>query len=646
MRKETEPDDWERQLESVVSNQALQAISRRYESSGALPSKNRRPIGPNEINARAIASKLGRLATDDVEDLARLVETRVSRRLRTLVADGSSVTVHTMDALRNHLETLSDEVSASNGALLRCQKSLSALERRVGLLEEDVGNEMLRLRNHVNAREDAFQSSLQRVQVRIDGLSDSSEKTIARQVERQISDSVQPFQRNLVETIQHAVKEEVSQSQRKCLDVIETRLGEHEQKGRDESVKMTTKIITSSITNLEKCLRIGLSTKIDGKIDEQLRESKHQQSKLLKYQMEKEMTNELSPIRDALHELDKRLSTCLSRRRAETLVESTRCSATEDMEKLEGRLTQAIVDINSKLDSLSAGQGRLTKDSQKDVLKLVTEGSKSLFEQCQRIVEDEVERKVRHEISMMNTQNHPDQHRPVQFAVEKLQARLTDLEGAVNDKLCSPQETVEGSSSSDNGTARKDKLMNKCLDAMEELEDRLGKLELDRPRDLESKLTSRVSELEQIIGSIPEQLKTIGDEIAKRGNGRNLSFDDSIDELHSALQEAKRLASSTAKKPPLSTVAYNHQKSDETSSATSDTASPSSIAHLLGLQTPSRSSPRLTVTSQGAETDQEGDSGRKSKSQGVTEESLTEARNRMLSDVSVFDYARLSCKLF
>ena len=631
MRKETEPDDWERQLESVVSNQALQAISRRYESSGALPSKNRRPIGPNEINARAIASKLGRLATDDVEDLARLVETRVSRRLRTLVADGSSVTVHTMDALRNHLETLSDEVSASNGALLRCQKSLSALERRVGLLEEDVGNEMLRLRNHVNSREDAFQSSPQRVQVRIDGLSDSSEKTIARQVERQISDSVQPFQRNLVETIQHAVKEEVSQSQRKCLDVIETRLGEHEQKGRDESVKMTTNIITRSITNLEKSLRIGLSTKIDGKIDEQLRENKHQQSKLLKYQMEKEMTNELSPIRDALHELDKRLSTCLSRRRAETLVESTRCSATEDMEKLEGRLTQAIVDINSKLDSLSAGQGRLTKDSQKDVVALVTDGSKSLLKQCQRIIEDEVERKVRHEISMMN---HPDQHRPVQFAVEKLQARLTDLEGAVNDKLCSPQETVEGSSSSDNGIARKDKLMNKCLDAMEELEDRLGKLELDQP-GLESKLTSRVSELEQIMGSIPEQLKTIGDEIAKRGNGRNLSFDDSIDELHSALQEAKRLASSTAKKPPLSTVAYNHQKSDETSSATSDTASPSSIAHLLGLQTPSRSSPRLTVTSQGAETEQEDDSGCESKSQGITEESLTEARNRMLSDVSV-----------
>lgn len=636
MRKEAEPD-WERQLESVVNDQALRAISRRPD---ALASIENGRMGPNQLTAKVIASKLGtrQRAIDDIEDWARIVETRVSRRLHQLVAEGSSVTVRAVDALRNHVEILSDEVSASNNSALRCRKSLEALERRVGLLEDDVGNELLRLRNHVNAREDALQSSLQRVQGQIDSLSERSEKTISERVERQISDSIQPFQRNLVETIQQVVKGEVAQSQRKCLDMIEARFGEQQEKGRDESVKLTTKIITRSITNLEKSLRIGL----EGKIEEQLRERKQHQSKLLQYQMEKELTSELSPIHDALHEMDKRLSTCLSRRRAETLVESTRSSATEDMEQLEGRLKQAILDVKSNLDSslerLSTGQGRLTKESQNDVLALVTEGNKTQLEQ-------EVERKVLHEISILNTQNH-DQHRPVQFAVEKLQARLTDLEGVLNDKLCSPQETAESASSSDiKGAASKVeehfdvKLMNKCLDVVEEVEGRLGKLELDRPRDLESKLTSRISELEQIMGEIPEQLKTIGDEIAKRGSslGRNLSFDESIDDLHSALQEAKRLASSH-KKPPLSTVACNH--TSEKSSKASDTASPSSIAHLLGLGTPSgtastRSSPSPIVASQNAKKDQEGDSECKSKSQGTTEEfDLTEARNRMLSDVA------------
>ena len=219
MRKEArEGTDWDRQLDSAVNNESLRAISRRYERemprsdgigspiSGALASienRRRQPIGPNQLTAKVIASKLGTRprAVDDAEDWARIVETRVSRRLHQIVADSSSVTVRAVDALRSHLESLSDEVSASNNALLRCQKSLSALERRVGLLEEDVGNELLRLRNHVNAREDAFQSVLQRVQGQIDSLSASSEKIIAERVERQISDSLQPFQRNLVETI-------------------------------------------------------------------------------------------------------------------------------------------------------------------------------------------------------------------------------------------------------------------------------------------------------------------------------------------------------------------------------------------------------------------------------------------------------------
>ena len=249
MRKEARAEqDWDRQLDSVVNNESLRAISRRYERerprsdgspiSGALASIENRRRQSNDRSMhvsggrlQVIAAKLGTRprAVDDAEDWARIVETRVSRRLHQIVADSSSVTVRAVDALRSHLESLSDEVSASNNALLRCQKSLSALERRVGLLEEDVGNELLRLRNHVNAREDAFQSVLQRVQGQIDSLSESSEKIIAERVERQISDSLQPFQRNLVETI--AKKDQggdsggksKSQGTREELDLTEAR---------------------------------------------------------------------------------------------------------------------------------------------------------------------------------------------------------------------------------------------------------------------------------------------------------------------------------------------------------------------------------------------------------------------------------------
>ena len=271
-----------------------------------------------------------------------------------------------IDALRDQLVALSDEVRQ-----LKRTKQLQ--EKRIdGLV--DIVHSMDNAQSEIAAKE------RQNMMVEINTLMDRQQQ--------QISQSTQAYQRNLVDTLQQAVKEESAQTEKKCLDAIE--------KIKDDKgyVKLITKIVTEASVEIESKLRAVMSSKLENL----LAEKRQHDTTLISRQVKEIMGSDLADIRKLLKQTAMKQSSFIDTDKAEAMIQS--CTSTLE-EKVMDMLSTNNKDKDDALQSIeasllkhkSAMKQELDKISQTIITKqvadaIVTDRCDYVFDRCMKVIND------------------------------------------------------------------------------------------------------------------------------------------------------------------------------------------------------------------------------------------------------------------
>eukprot|EP01082_Thalassiosira_pseudonana_P005445 g5082.t1 g5082 contig18:601648-604748(-) len=517
--------DWEMQLASIIekSNKNLLKLTSEYD---AIKSKRQQqntsysqpllyhphrpsavqqhveqsahnPPQPGPHQKAAIAAFH---ATGVKRPISRSSEDDLLRRAERIVNDKLTTTSRAIDALRDQVDILANEVRQLNKEAATKAKGIASQERRIDVLCHDFDSrrevinsieehmiDVADWRKSVGSEISGLKQSLVQQGRDLSTRATSSElkaglesselsfttavaplSSILRQVntmtgfiERDIEEKIRPIEANLIETIRDVVKIE-----------YESLEGRFEDKLKDE--------VMQRLTNEIEVMKATVEPKRQ-KNDV----SRHHLEQLLKNivatntQLKEELQGGLSLVRDELKQATSRYAQFVSKKEAATLLESCRNSLAEKISLLEQQLTSAcsckendevissiadsILSHNSLLQSMKSEHDRMANAMQlfatkEEVVNISKQESDNFIQQ---LLDDRVCSEVRSDINAMKTQLESDQSTEVSSKlnavqslceslseslgiVQDLEARVESIETNFKDRLNQMQDVVEG----------------------------------------------------------------------------------------------------------------------------------------------------------------------------------------------------------
>lgn len=230
--------------------------------------ENQTPCGPHQ---RAALKAFHATTRRPLSRGSSNADRRVDEKLKS-----SSLAI---DALRDQLVALSDEVRQLNRTKQLQEKRIEGLVDIVYSMENsqsEIGHIKQALDSKLSMID--MDTAIAKERLKINTLMDRQQQ--------QISQSTQAFQRNLVDTIQKAIKEESAQTEKKCLDAIE--------KMKDD--KGYVKLITQIVTEASVEIRNDMTTKLENL----LAEKRQQDTTLISRQVKEIMGSDLADVRKLL----------------------------------------------------------------------------------------------------------------------------------------------------------------------------------------------------------------------------------------------------------------------------------------------------------------------------------------------------------
>lgn len=337
-------------------------------------------------------------ATGVKRPISRSAEDDLLRRAERIVNDKLTTTSRAIDALRDQVDILANEVRQLNKEAATKAKGIASQERRIDVLCHDFDSrrevinsieehmiDVANWRKSVGSEISGLKQSLVHQGRDLSTKATSSElkaglesselslttavaplSSILRQVnamtgfiERDIEEKIRPIEANLIETIRDVVKIEYESLEGRCTS-MRRKIPEEANPNplyQSESLDMITHIVTNAVSKVEDKLKDEVMQRLTNDIEvmkatvEPKRQkndvSRHHLEQLLKNivatntQLKEELQGGLSLVRDELKQATSRYAQFVSKKEAATLIESCRNSLAEKISLLEQQLTSA-----------------------------------------------------------------------------------------------------------------------------------------------------------------------------------------------------------------------------------------------------------------------------------------------------------------
>ena len=338
--------------------------------------ENQTPCGPHQRAALKAFHATTRRPLSRGTTRSSNVDRHIDEKLKS-----SSLAI---DALRDQLVALSDEVRQLNRTKQLQEKRIDGLVDIVHSMDSQ---------SEINHIKQAVDEKVSMVDVEI-AINKERQKmmteinTLMERQQQQISQSTQAFQRNLVDTIQKAVKEEAAQTEKKCLDAIE------KMKNDKGYVKLITQIVTEASVEIEANIKNNLITKLD----KTLAEKRQTDTKLISRQVKEIMGSDLADVRKLLKQTAMKQATFIDTDKAEAMIQSFTSTLEEkvmDMLSTNNKdKDKALLSIEDSLSKhKSAMKHELDTISQTIITKQVVDAIVSdrcdhMFDRCMKVFTD------------------------------------------------------------------------------------------------------------------------------------------------------------------------------------------------------------------------------------------------------------------